>query len=179
MNYLNWLRSEGIKFDKMVLTETRARELAGPVKDPATAPIEDICRVVVHHSATASGSASAFRVLHRGVNGWNDIGYHFVIGNGTHSGDGEVETGRALPFAGAHALGANENSIGICLVGNFNSAEPSPKQVASLAQLLAELMAEYGLKKDSITLHRFVKGSFTECPGKLLTLAKIVNLIVE
>ena len=139
--------------------------------------MKPVKKIVIHHSATETGNAAFFRVLHRVVNLWNDIGYHFVIGNGSLSEDGEVEAGRPLPFQGAHARGANEDSIGICLVGNFNITEPTAAQMNSLGILLRKLMAEYSLSRDSITLHRLVSGSSTECPGKRLNLKKVIYLL--
>jgi N-acetyl-anhydromuramyl-L-alanine amidase AmpD len=43
---------------------------------------------------------------------WDDIGYHYVIRR-----DGKLERGRSLEYQGAHVLGHNHESIGICLVG--------------------------------------------------------------
>ncbi len=176
MNYVQWLKNEGVSFDPSSLTESMALKLAEPVKDPGT-PLIPVHRLVVHHSATESGNAACFRVLHRGVNRWNDIGYHFVIGNGTMSEDGAVERGRDVPFQGAHARGANEDSLGICLVGNFNSVKPSRAQMDSLGRLLRRLLKEYSLPLSSVTLHRLVKGSSTECPGHFITLPGIREII--
>jgi N-acetylmuramoyl-L-alanine amidase len=131
--------------------------------------------IVIHHSATISGCARVFRALHRAVNGWIDIGYHFVIGNGTLSGDGEVEEGRPIWAVGAHSRGHNKDSIGICLVGNFNLEAPTGKQLESLASLLERLMIDLSLPESCITLHRDVQGCLTECPGKNLTIVAILN----
>ena len=48
--------------------------------------------IVVHHSAGPTGSAAVFHRWHL-KRGWRGLGYHFVIGNGTGSRDGEVEVG--------------------------------------------------------------------------------------
>lgn len=172
MNYTTWLKEQGIRFDPGELTEVKAAQLAEPVADPGT-PLIEVKGLVVHHSATVSGSAGCFRVLHRGINHWNDIGYHFVIGNGTHSGNGQVEEGRRVPRRGAHARGANHDTLGICLVGNFNETKPSREQMEALGELLRQLMCSWDLLPSGITLHRLVKGSSTECPGKRLTLEEI------
>jgi len=78
--------------------------------------------IVIHHSATATGSAASFDREHR-ERGWEGLGYHFVIGNGTGTGDGQVEVGYRWrnQQRGAHAgnLEYNEYGIGICLVGDF------------------------------------------------------------
>lgn len=133
--------------------------------------------LIIHHSATATGSAKVFRAFHRAINGWVDIGYHFVIGNGTLSEDGEVEGGRPQWAAGAHAREHNEDTIGICLVGNFTDTYPTENQMKSLGLLLKNLLSEYDLSSSSIILHRDLSGCRTECPGKNLTREMIVNSI--
>lgn len=47
---------------------------------------------------------------------WYDIGYNFLVG-----GDGNVYEGRGWDIHGAHLPELNSNSIGICLLGNFDS----------------------------------------------------------
>ena len=71
--------------------------------------------------------------------------YHYVIGNGTYSGDGEVETGRLENESGAHcsADGMNFKSIGICLVGNFDIDKPTPAQMQALEKLCWDIMERY------------------------------------
>lgn len=49
--------------------------------------------IVIHHSATDIGSAASFDRRHRLINHWDELGYHFVIGNGSGSGDGAIEIG--------------------------------------------------------------------------------------
>lgn len=131
--------------------------------------LNQVKSLVIHHSATETGCSSVFRALHRAVNGWVDIGYHFVIGNGTLSEDGEIESGRPVWAVGAHAREHNNNSIGICLVGNFNLFSPTEKQRDSLTVLLKELLAENGLSRADIILHRDVPRCNTECPGNKVT----------
>ncbi len=176
MNFHEWLKAEGIQCPGE-LTPKMALALSEPLSHPGTLPMKRITGIVVHHSATRAGSAAFFRVLHRGLNRWNDIGYHFVIGNGTLTGDGVVEKGREMPFTGAHARGGNTYSVGICLVGNFNETDPTPGQMESLGKLLRNLMEKYSIGREGITVHRNVKGSSTECPGSRLTLAEILKLI--
>ena len=133
--------------------------------------------LVIHHSATATGNARVFRALHRAVNGWVDIGYHFVIGNGTLSIDGEIEPGRPVWAVGAHAREHNSDSIGICLVGNFCITSPTRKQKASLTDLLKKLLEDFSLSSSGILLHRDVPGCSTECPGDNLTVKEVINAL--
>ena len=122
--------------------------------------------IIIHHSATANGSVDIFRKAHRDK-GWSDVGYHYVIGNGTQSGDGVVEKGRAESVAGAHAQadGMNFKSIGICLVGNFNTTKPTLKQMVALETLVTHAMERYKIPSSKILGHGEVPGAATACPG--------------
>ena len=124
--------------------------------------------IVIHHSDTPTGSAAAFDKMHR-EKGWDELGYHFVIGNGTQSGDGQVEVGPRWPIQkhGAHAKTPdnryNDFGIGICLVGNFEVQRPTPAQLRSLAKLVAFLQETYNIPSSCILGHRDCKP--TLCPG--------------
>src|ERR1019366_878150 len=48
--------------------------------------------IVVHHSDTTTGGAAAFDKMHR-AKGWDELGYDFVIGNGSDTSDGQIEVG--------------------------------------------------------------------------------------
>lgn len=170
-----WLSALGVS--TMDLTEEECGKAASPPDPGECDRLAGVSALVVHHSATESGGARAFRALHRLAKGWRDVGYHFVIGNGTHTPDGFIERGRPEACRGAHARGANEFSLGICLVGNFMEDRPTPAQMRSLGCLLRELMTSYGLKTGSILLHRQVKGSSTECPGRNLDLRMVHEAI--
>ncbi len=134
--------------------------------------------IVLHHSGTKVGGAILFDRNHREVRGWNELGYHFVIGNGTSTPDGLVEVGGRWrkQSTGAHCKTAgnyhNEHGIGICLVGDFTKSNPSPKQLASLSELLRFLCAESGIPTNMITSHGMLVPS-TKCPGKNLSLRSI------
>jgi hypothetical protein len=130
--------------------------------------------IVVHHSATAIGSAAQIDKAHR-ARGWDELGYHFVIGNGHGSGDGRVEVGprwRAQKW-GAHTGGTPDNEynnfgIGICLVGDFTAHLPSPAQLAALRHLTAYLAARYHIPARNIIGHRDAPNATTQCPGDRL-----------
>jgi hypothetical protein len=130
--------------------------------------------IVVHHSATEEGNATIIDKWHRENNGWDGIGYDFVIGNGTNSGDGEVEPTYRWrgQLTGAHCGGtpgnwANEEGIGICLVGDFNRSTPSKRQMESLTKLVRFLQQRYHIPKSRVYGHGSVPGGHTtDCPGK-------------
>ena len=127
--------------------------------------------IVIHHSASDKGCAASFDAWHRNGRHWDELGYHFVIGNGTGSGDGEVEVGSRWPKQkhGAHCrVGDNEEynyfGIGICLVGNFDRGPPSQAQMASLGRLVEYLAALYHVDDAHIIGHGTVGD--TRCPGR-------------
>ena len=108
--------------------------------------------LVLHHSATLHGSVASIDSNHKSRidsagNHWLGIGYHFVIGNGNGMPDGKVEaTFRwKQQIHGAHSGHAvfNSKGIGICLIGNFEDAPPTKKQLFALRQLVKNLGGRY------------------------------------
>jgi N-acetylmuramoyl-L-alanine amidase len=141
--------------------------------------------IVIHHSATSYGNAAIFDKWHKENNNWNGVGYDFVIGNGTDSPDGKVEVTYRWreQKTGAHCGGtlnnwANEEAVGICLVGNFNEREPSERQMNSLAKLVRFLQKRYGINKNRIFGHKDTPGArVTECPGRMFSMAKLKSML--
>lgn len=128
--------------------------------------------IIVHHSATSRGGARAFDRAHRN-NGWDELGYHFVIGNGSDTRDGELEVGDRWRKQkhGAHCRpdpnDSNEynmHGIGICLVGNFDHKRPSRRQMAELIRLTKGLLRDTRLRPSAVHYHKDFDS--TECPGR-------------
>lgn len=134
--------------------------------------------IIIHHSATNTGGAAAFDKYHREQKGWDELGYHFVIGNGTNTPDGNVEVGSRWHKQkhGAHCKTPdnyyNDHGIGICLVGNFNATRPTARQYASLQQLVRFLARECRIPPDRVTTHKAVARK-TQCPGRNFELASL------
>ena len=131
--------------------------------------------IVIHHSASDSGSAARFDRYHRLHRGWDELGYHFVIDNGHGGPDGNVEVGSRWKKQkhGAHAGGTpgneyNEHGIGICLVGRFGWQMPSRAQMASLNDLLGYLTRTHRIAPENVIGHRDAPGAKTTCPGDRL-----------
>jgi len=123
--------------------------------------------IILHHSATARDKTTfeSIKNYHIAL-GWGDIGYNFLI-----TGDGKIHKGRKISVAGAHCIAdkMNYKSIGVCLTGNFQTAEkPSSPQLASLEILLYILEDLYNIPKAKILGHLEVQGSSTVCPGNHL-----------
>jgi N-acetylmuramoyl-L-alanine amidase-like protein len=111
---------------------------ARPVMAPA------VRLAVVHHTAgTNSYTRAQAAAIVRGIevyhvlgNGWNDIGYNFLIDR-----FGTVYEGRAggmeRNVVGAHAEGFNYGTAGVALMGNYQGAVPTKAEQDALVQLLA------------------------------------------
>jgi len=148
-------------------------EPALPPHDPAwevSVPARPWRWIVIHHSASDTGSAAAFDAFHRNQKHWDELGYHFVIGNGTGSPDGLVEIGSRWPKQkhGAHCKVSghpeyNDLGIGVCLVGNFDHTLPSRDQIESAARVVQYLKDRYHVPRDRIYGHGQLKA--THCPG--------------
>ena len=99
---------------------------------------------VVHHTAganayTAAQSAAIVRAIqtyHVKGNGWNDLGYNFLVDK-----YGQVFEGRyggvERNVVGAHAEGFNTGSVGIALLGTYGSAKPTAAALEAVASLIA------------------------------------------
>ncbi len=131
--------------------------------------------IVVHNSGTRQGNAKAFDYYHRNVRGMpNGMAYHFVIGNGTSSGDGEIEIGnrwrRQIQGGHVHSDYLNNIALGICLVGDFNQSEPTKRQLEACEELIRYLRQRVG-KIDRtwaiVKPHREINPPRwpTDCPG--------------
>ena len=77
------------------------------------------------------------------------IGYQYFI-----SKAGIVTQGRADTEEGAHAVGYNSNSVGICLAGNFDLTLPTEAQKEALKSLLRRLIALYSVDIANVVPHR-------------------------
>lgn len=115
---------------------------------PAITPTgkgRNIRRIVIHCTATREGQdidAATIRRWHL-RQGWNDIGYHFVI-----QIDGDVERGRPEEIPGSHVRGFNTGSIGVVYVGGLDAQgrakdTRTPAQQTAMAQLVRSLLRAY------------------------------------
>ena len=130
----------------------------------------DINSIIIHHTGGKNRLLDGYSGVdsirstehhHMDTNGWNAMGYHYLIG-----ANGDVYEGRPEGVIGAHAKGHNADSIGIMLWGNFDLESPTPDQIESLVCLLHRLQGEHGIPDTDIKGHRDV--GITSCPGKNL-----------
>jgi hypothetical protein len=105
---------------------------------------EPLRMAIVHHTATTDSYAKeksddivrSIYAYHTKTNGWNDIGYNFLVDR-----YGQIFEGRyggiTRTVVGAHALGFNRNSTGIAVIGNFGATKPPEAAMNSLKRILA------------------------------------------
>lgn len=96
--------------------------------------------IIVHHTASANAAtdwAQQVRIVwdyHARTLGWGDVGYHYLI-----DPQGNIYEGRAggENVIGGHTYGFNRGTVGIALLGTFQSVLPTPAAREALAQLIA------------------------------------------
>lgn len=135
--------------------------------------------IIVHHTGGTDANPKADTSHHTAymikqwhlAKGWQDIGYNWVIEK-----DGKIVKGRDEKIDGAHTIGYNSKSIGICLSGNFDVTYPTKEQEVSLAQLVREVMGRYpSISLVNIVPHR--KFANKSCYGSLLKDDWVVKLV--
>ncbi len=167
---------------------------------PRVAPEYGAVRMAfVHHTENPNGYAPgevpamlrAIYVFHRYVNGWNDIGYNFVVdlyGRIFEARAGGIDE----PVVGAHAGGYNMVSTGIAVLGSFMATPISSAARGALEALLGWKLSLHGIPAHgSVTVRVNPAGAFysrypanarvslpriaghrdgdsTDCPGNVL-----------
>jgi hypothetical protein len=140
--------------------------------------------LIVHHSAGNNQSNNFATVvkyiwdLHVNTNGWDDIGYNWLI-----DPNGFLYEGRPDNYQGAHFSCINQNTVGICVIGDYTLVQPSQAALSTLVNLLAFEATDHAIDingqsyhvtgdffLDNLAGHRDSKGSpfacsATVCPG--------------
>lgn len=101
--------------------------------------------IIIHCSATKAGQdfrAKDIDKMHRARN-FTQIGYNYII-----ELDGTIEKGRPLTIDGAHCLGYNNHSVGICYIGGLDqNGRPAdtrtPAQKEAIRKLVGDLYKQY------------------------------------
>lgn len=135
--------------------------------------------LIVHHSAGNNESENFAVVVesiwdfHVNTNGWDDIGYNWLV-----DPNGVLYSGRLDNYQGAHFSCINENTVGICVIGDYSTVAPSDTALATLVNVLAfeatdhsidVLEESYHLTGDfilsNVAGHRDSSGSLNACSG--------------
>jgi len=126
--------------------------------------------VVIHHSDAnndCSGKPCGEIVrniqrYHMNERQWADIGYNFLV-----APNGEVFEGRGWGVVGAHAPKYNSKSVGICLIGDYDTVSPPEAQLKAAQELIATGVKQSKIKPSyKLIGHRQVRS--TQCPGDKL-----------
>jgi N-acetylmuramoyl-L-alanine amidase len=155
----------------------------------------DVRFAIVHHTAgrtdysraEAAAIVRGIQLFHVQGNGWNDIGYNFLVDR-----FGTIYEGRFggvdRNVVGAHALGFNTGSVGIALLGTYGDTRPTAAAQDAIARLIAWRLDLAHVDPTSFLTfisggsERYAKGlpvllsavsghrdtGFTECPGDAL-----------
>lgn len=134
-----------------------------------------ITTLAIHHPAYSKAHIDAHpgqelidltRRSHVQGNGWNDIGYHYLI-HFDKSGKFKIFDGRPDSIPGAHVYGHNSYTLGICVVYPIGYTPPQ-EQLEVLAKLIAGLSKKYGfpINRQTVKGHREFPGHYSNaCPG--------------
>lgn len=129
--------------------------------------------IVVHHSASPESTTVEQIGAWHAARGFADVGYHYVVRRGK---DGPAtEHGRPEAHKGAHTLGLNGSTLGVCVAGNYSDQHIAPDMWAELIALLLDLLERYPhLSPDDVMVHRATQpDGYTECPGLLFPVAQL------
>ncbi len=112
--------------------------------------------IILHHRA-GDGDADSIHRSHI-ENGWSGIGYHFYVRK-----DGSIYRGRPQETVGAHCIGHNIDSVGVCFEGNWQTERNMPAaQLKAGRELVGYLRRIY----PGAQVVRHGKFFATACPGQ-------------
>ncbi len=119
--------------------------------------------IILHHAEASHATVWDINQWHLG-NGWSGIGYHYYIRK-----DGSIYRGRPEWAMGAHAVGHNDRSIGICCEGAYMTETMPQAQLDALKALLRDVTSRYG----DLPLRRHKDVNSTNCPGDRFPWAEV------
>ncbi|QDU70663.1 peptidoglycan recognition protein family protein [Mucisphaera calidilacus] len=115
--------------------------------------------IIIHDSSRLRGGAASLNEAHE-RDGRGGLGYHFVVGNGTETGDGEIEAGfrwrlqaQGRFLAGEEASRWHRVAIGIVVVGDADERAMTPVQRESLLRLVSSIQERFGIRSDQVHAH--------------------------
>lgn len=135
-------------------------------------------KIIIHHSATNIDDAVNMHKVHKARGMKNGLAYHFVISNGSRKAtDGEIYFGGRWKgqLDGGHVKKQswNKTTIGICLIGNFETRRPTAKQLKVLEGLCRYLMKRCNISAANVVTHKVLHPGHTLCPGKYFSISAL------
>jgi N-acetylmuramoyl-L-alanine amidase len=131
-------------------------------------------KIIIHHSATKDGATfswSAIKRYHVQTLGWKTIGYH--AGVELVDDDYFAMLGRDWDMTGAHTLGQNDWSLGLCFVGNYDDYEPDDEMLEVGAGVVKLWRRLYNIPLSEI--HKHSEYAAKSCPGRLFPWVKFLS----
>jgi hypothetical protein len=165
-------------------------------REPSVEPsYGEVSMAFVHHTVSSNDYAAAdvpamlraIQSFHMDANGWNDMGYNFLVDR-----FGTIWEGRAggveAAVSAAQTEGFNSVSTGVAVIGTFSNAPPSQASLDAVVRLLAWKLPHHGVDPAgtatviskgnarypegssatfaNVSGHR--DGKSTDCPGQAL-----------
>jgi len=137
--------------------------------------------VIVHHSAGSNTATDYTQIVrdiylyHTQTHGWSDIGYNYLVAqNGDLYAGRDPAGGAQDNVLGAHFCGHNSGTMGICLLGNYETAQPNNDLWSTLQRLAVFKMKKEDLDPLGYSSHALGSighiaghrdGCSTLCPG--------------
>ena len=125
--------------------------------------MRSITEIIIHCTATPAGRETTVADVRRWhkARGFADIGYHYLIYI-----DGSVHEGRPIEKVGAHCLGHNAHSIGVCYVGGLteDGKHPCDTRTPEQRDALLALLKELKDKFPNATIHGHREFANKTCP---------------
>ncbi|XP_047630341.1 N-acetylmuramoyl-L-alanine amidase [Phacochoerus africanus] len=113
--------------------------------------------------ALCAANMRSMQRFHQDTQGWDDIGYSFVVGS-----DGYVYEGRGWHWVGAHTRGHNSRGFGVALIGNYTAELPSEAALRTVRDELPHCAVRAGLLQPDYALLGHRQLVRTDCPGDAL-----------
>jgi len=120
---------------------------SGDCDSESTPSTTSVTHTIVHHSATNYTAGTDYKQVvysywdyHVNTHGWNDIGYNWLV-----DPNGILYEGRGDGIQGAHFSCMNGHTMGVCVIGNFETVVPTTETLTALENLLAWEMTDKGI----------------------------------
>jgi hypothetical protein len=158
----------------------------GQTSGPNTLTPTTPTHLIVHHSFSPGNDVTDWAAAVRGIwsfhvnsNGWSDVGYNWLIDPNGMIYQGRAWVGENDNTQGAHFCGFNGQTMGVCMLGNFNDVSPTPAALSSLVRLLAYRASTNSINPRGMSFHTnsmrnlnhisgHRDGCATDCPGNML-----------
>lgn len=149
---LIWVKSQEIR-----IIDKTGSLMRSSSQTYATRTLDQINKIIVHHSASIGQTAEDHARYHVLSKNWAGIAYTFVIEK-----NGDIIQGNFLETISNNTKGQNTSSLSICLSGDFTKEEPSAAQLKSLKKLINHLRKILPQRLEVSGHKDFRK---TSCPG--------------